>query len=269
MLYHSRLGAVAALAASAGLFSITHARADISGFGSLSSAQWALNVPDQGAPPTYVPATQTLDLTNPGGNEHRSIFNKQPQPIGRFTASFTYQALNIVSHFGETFGACFVVQNSPAGSAAVGSGTADLGYVSIGNSVAVTLAIGGSNGTTGVFSGGNIGGGATSTVPVSLASGDPINVLLTYDGTFLTETLTDTVTHAAYAPPSSFINIPAAIGGNSAYVGFTASTVGVNLGGGADQYLSNFQFGAIPTPASLSTLGFVGFVVARRRRHFN
>ncbi len=49
---------------------------------------------------------------------------------------------------------------------------------------------------------------------------------ITYDGTTLTLVLTDTVTGASFTA-SQVINIPATVGGNSAYVGFTAGTGGL------------------------------------------
>jgi len=46
---------------------------------------------------------------------------------------------------------------------------------------------------------------------------------MTYDGTKLTMTITDTVTNATFTT-SWTINIPAIVGGNTAYVGFTGGT---------------------------------------------
>jgi hypothetical protein len=48
---------------------------------------------------------------------------------------------------------------------------------------------------------------------------------MTYDGTTLTMTITDTVTNATFTN-SWAINIPATVGGNTALVGFTAGTGG-------------------------------------------
>jgi hypothetical protein len=240
--------------------------ADINGFGTLDPSVWRLNIGDQASAPSYNPSTGTLQLTNPGTGERRSVFALERQTVAGFTASFTYNAQNIVSHFGETFGACFVLQNSPAGASAFGGHTAGLGYSGIGNSVAVSLAIGGSNGTSGVFTNGVVGSGATATSPVSLASGHPIHVSLSYDGVFLTQMLTDTVTNQTFTPASFIINIPAVVGGSLAYVGITASTVGINQGGGADQYFSDFQFTAVPAPSSAALLAVGGACAARRRR---
>ena len=58
---------------------------------------------------------------------------------------------------------------------------------------------------------------------VNLHSGDLLHAHITYDGTTLTLTLTDTITGASFTA-SQAINIPATVGGNTAYVGFTAGT---------------------------------------------
>ncbi len=60
-------------------------------------------------------------------------------------------------------------------------------------------------------------------IGVDLHSGDVLQVHLTYDGTTLTMTITDTVTNVTFTT-SWPINIPATVGGNTALVGFTAST---------------------------------------------
>jgi hypothetical protein len=49
---------------------------------------------------------------------------------------------------------------------------------------------------------------------------------MTYDGTTLTMTITDTTTPADTFTTSWPINIPATVGGNTAFVGFTAGTGG-------------------------------------------
>ena len=75
--------------------------------------------------------------------------------------------------------------------------------------------------------------GASPTVPavdmtasgVNVHSGDILHAHLTYDGTTLTLTLTDTVTGASFIT-STVINIPATVGANTAYAGFAAGTGG-------------------------------------------
>jgi hypothetical protein len=72
---------------------------------------------------------------------------------------------------------------------------------------------------------------------VKLTSGNPLNVTLAYNGTTLVETVTDSVTKASFTH-SYTINIPTTVAGNTAYVGFTAST-GYFY---ADQYLQAWTY---------------------------
>ena len=62
-----------------------------------------------------------------------------------------------------------------------------------------------------------------TTSGVNLHSSDILQAHITYDGTTLTLTLTDTVTSASFSA-SKVINIPAIVGANKAYVGFTGGT---------------------------------------------
>ena len=79
--------------------------------------------------------------------------------------------------------------------------------------------------STGLYTGGATPTSATSIdlngSGIDLHSGHLFDVGMTYDGTTLVVTITDTVTQAQ-ATQSYVINIPAAVGGNMAYVGFTA-----------------------------------------------
>jgi hypothetical protein len=75
--------------------------------------------------------------------------------------------------------------------------------------------------------------GASPTVPattlggnVNLHSGDVFNVHIKYDGTTLTMTITDATTPADTFTTSWAVNIPGAVGGNTAYAGFTGGTGG-------------------------------------------
>ena len=76
--------------------------------------------------------------------------------------------------------------------------------------------------------------GASPTVPavdltntgIDLHSPDVFLVNLSYDGTTLTETITDTATKATFTTHYT-VNIPAAVGSNVAYVGFGGGTGGL------------------------------------------
>jgi hypothetical protein len=73
--------------------------------------------------------------------------------------------------------------------------------------------------------------GAAPTVPatdltstgISLHSGDAFTAQLSYNGTMLTVVITDLVTSAS-ATQTYSVNIPAIIGGPTAYAGFTGGT---------------------------------------------
>ena len=60
---------------------------------------------------------------------------------------------------------------------------------------------------------------------INLHSGDIFNVLLTYDGVTLHQTVTDTATNAVFTHDYT-IDIPTTIDGGDAYLGFTGSTGG-------------------------------------------
>jgi hypothetical protein len=165
-----------------------------------------------------------------------------PVNVQTFTTNFTLQFTSATAN-----GVTFTLQNqNPAssdsnslyvsgGPTALASSQFGMGYSgSIGygstnagllNSVAVKFDLYTSPGnTTGLFTNGIIPGTPqTSITGVNLKSGNPINVAMTYDGTTLSMTLTDTVTHGTFSTGWP-VNIPSVVGGNTAYVGFTAST---------------------------------------------
>jgi hypothetical protein len=104
----------------------------------------------------------------------------------------------------------------------IGDGSTNAGLL---NSVAVKFDLSTSPGnTTGLYTNGVIPATPQTTITgVKLNSGNPINVAMTYDGTTLSMKLTDTVTHGTFST-SWAVSIPSVVGGNTAYVGFTAST---------------------------------------------
>lgn len=276
--------------------------ASIVGFGDFSN--FSVNQADADGAPVLNLAAQSIRLTGQSAPESRSIFNNTPQPITSFTASFTYQAIGSnppVNEF-DVFGACFIIQNSASGPGTVmptgpyGTAPNRFGYgPTSGNapflppvydhSVALSLERGVvSNGppfsgfsptsASGLYSGGVADGNGTNTTPFDIFSGHPINVTLTYNGSILSETLTDTVTSGTFSQAFP-VNIPSLVGSTHAYVGFSASTAINNvLSGTADQasLFSNFQFTAVPEPGSLFMAGTAAaclIVVAgfhRRRR---
>ena len=180
-----------------------------------------------------------LQLTNGGANEASSAFYNTPVNIQSFTTIFTMQLSNAVSD-----GMTFTIQN--VGPTALGPDGGGLGYgpdlptnpdpspnTPIAKSVAVKFDFfsnaGEGNDSTGLYT-----DGASPTIPavditpsgVELNSGSTITTQITYDGTNLTLTLTDVSNHTF--TQSWPINIPQTVGGNTAYVGFTAGTGGTS-----------------------------------------
>jgi hypothetical protein len=83
----------------------------------------------------------------------------------------------------------------------------------------------------------------------------------------VTETLTDTLTSSVYST-TYLANLTSAIGGTTAYVGFTAATDNSTT---QNQFLSNFQFTTSPTPEPSSIIMIaigaamlLGFAARRR-----
>jgi hypothetical protein len=163
--------------------------------------------------------------------------------VGAFLASWTYQD---ISGANSADGTAFVLQNTAAGAAAIGFGGGDLGYISISNSIAfefnifspntIGIAIGtnglGTNGTTATG-----GGPYAPTGSLNLASGDPIGVTLKYLGGVASLTLTDAVATVSFTTNYN-VNVPAFVGSNTAYVGFTGAAGGT----ASSQTVSDFFF---------------------------
>jgi hypothetical protein len=166
--------------------------------------------------------------TNNGQFQVSSAWYPTPVNIQNFTTDFSFQT----SAGAQTAdGLTFTLQNGST--TALGGAGGNLGYASaITNSVAVKFDLYSNNGE-GPDSTGLYVNGASPTTPavdmtgsgVDLHSGDTFHVHMTYDGTNLAMTITDTVTSAAFSH-SWPINIPSTIGSNTAYAGFTGATGG-------------------------------------------
>ncbi|WP_236657403.1 chitobiase/beta-hexosaminidase C-terminal domain-containing protein [Acidisarcina polymorpha] len=168
-----------------------------------------------------------LQLTNGGLNEQSSAFYNTPVNIQAFTTDFVFQLSNP-----QGDGLTFTIQNS--GPNAVGGNGDALGYATIPNSVAVKFDLVNDQGegpdSTGIYL-----NGAMPTVPaidltntgINLHSGDYMQAHITYDGAALNLSITDQITGAKWSH-SFAVNIPAAVGANTAYVGFTASSDSVS-----------------------------------------
>ena len=221
-------------------------------------------------------ATMTQSVPNAPTNdigEITSVFYSTPQNISQFTVTFTYSATKPgVNGFAD--GLTFTIQNDTNGASALGTGGAGLGFGGITHSVAVELNIWpyvnggvgtaiGTNGTTGD------GGGLsyTNTLPVDLIAA-PVLVNISYDGSTLTETLTQEGISTPFTLSAS-LDIASILGSSTGYVGFTAAD-GL---GRSTQTVSDFRFiSPVPLPASAWTglslmAGLVVFTRLRKRWH--
>jgi hypothetical protein len=168
-----------------------------------------------------------------------------PVNIQTFNTTFTVNPTSVSEN-----GMAFVIQNypqtttgtnynwklgnGPFGTVVVSGGpwtlggvSTNLGYTGILSSIAVIFdSYNGSGDLTGLYTNGAVPTGSSidmTSSGVSLHSGHPLTVNLSYNGTTLVETVTDTVTSAHFTHNYT-VNVPSIVGGSSAYAGFTAST---------------------------------------------
>ncbi|MFZ3217886.1 MAG: chitobiase/beta-hexosaminidase C-terminal domain-containing protein [Candidatus Acidiferrales bacterium] len=191
-----------------------------------------------------------LQLTNGQPNEAGSAFFTTPMDIRNFTTDFTFQLSDAMAD-----GITFTIQDSSAGATALGAVGGSLGYggaTKILNSVAIKFDIYNNSGegddSTGLYT-----DGANPTLPatdisasgIELDNGDTIAAHITYNGTTLTMTLTDAVISKTYTI-SWPVNIPATVGANTAYVGFTGGSGGLT----ASQKIESWTFVSTPPVAA-------------------
>ena len=186
-----------------------------------------------------------LSLTTGAQNERRSSFFQFPLYVGAFRASFVYQDIG----GGGADGTAFVLQNDPAGPAALGGGGGAMGY---GNSPAIVPSVGlllniYANNTVGYAVRANGATGVPYVTPgaVNLAGGNPVAITLDYDGNGLALTFADAVAGTSFATNLAIGDITALVGGQTAYVGFTAATGGT----ASTQKVSNFAYTPVPRVA--------------------
>src|SRR5439155_17734283 len=115
---------------------------------------------------------------------------------------------------------------SPGGPASLGGGGGGLGYAGIGQSVAITMRAYDHSSTelavNGSFPGpqNNLSGtGIDFNAAAQASPRHTFQVTLSYSGTTLTETITDLTTSATVTETYNNVNIPATVGGNTAWVG--------------------------------------------------
>jgi hypothetical protein len=168
-----------------------------------------------------------LKLTDGGQSEAGSAWYMTKVPVNAFVSDFTFQAINAAAD-----GFAFVIQNNGSTTKALGGNGGNLGYAGINNSVAVKFDLYSNAGegpdSTGVYLNGvnpSLPFADLSSSTINLHSGDVFQAHVVYSGTTLTLTLTDTKTKNAVTEKFA-VNIPAAVGDTTAYVGFTGSTGG-------------------------------------------
>ncbi len=192
-----------------------------------------------------------LQLTNGGTLEAGSAFYAQPVNIQAFTTDFTFQLSNP-----QADGFTFTIQSG--GPSALGGVGGGLGYAGIPKSVAIKFDIY-NNAGEGADSTGLYTNGASPTVPaidltstpINLHSGGYYNAHITYDGLNLTITLTDPISLQGWTHVWP-INIPATVGGNAAYVGFTGGTGGLT----SSQKITSWTLAEGPPAVPTYPLGF-------------
>ena len=175
----------------------------------------------------------SAELTDGGGNEAGSVFSTNAVDVTKFSNQFTFQLTNP-----NADGFTFTIEGD--GPTALGPTGGGLGYgpdspggtAGIAQSVAVKFDLYNNSGE-GTDSTGEYTDGVSPTTPaidlsttgINLHSGDVFQVVMSYDGTTLNVTITDTVTNAS-ASQAYTVNIPQVIGSNTGYVGFTGGTGG-------------------------------------------
>ena len=185
-----------------------------------------------------------LQLTTGQPWQGGSVWWHAPIGVQAFTTNFEFQ-LSVAQGNGFTF----TLQNM--GVHALGGDSAGLGYQNIQKSVAVKFNFynyeGEGDDSTGVYTDGEPPLLPTVNIApsgIQLDSGDEIDAQINYDGTTLTLILHDGVIDKTFRW-SKVINIPAIVGANTAYVGFTGGTGG---GISASQKLMSWTYATESVP---------------------
>ena len=192
-----------------------------------------------------------LRLTDNSANVARTAFMNNPVSTLKFRCNFHFQ-ITIPNPPGAD-GLCFVLQNGTP--QAIGNPGGDLGYSGLPNSIAVKFDLYNNSGegidSTGLYTDGVdpfTPSVDLSSTPIDLHSGHIFAVAMTYDGSTLIVTITDTVTNGS-TTQSYPINIPAVVGSSLAYAGFTAGTGGLT----ATQEILDWTYqGLLTTGTSLA-----------------
>ncbi|HEY3861461.1 MAG TPA: LamG-like jellyroll fold domain-containing protein [Verrucomicrobiae bacterium] len=209
-----------------------------------------------------------LTTTDGKNGEITSFFYNSPMWIHAFKASWIYTDVGATGVTnGTADGFAFVIQTEGTNVLQTGGGGSGLGYYQLSNSVELAAELYNNNGndapgidvaTNGEGSAGVVAGAGFNygdTGPVSLISGDPISFNVYYDGSNYDVTLTDVTTGATYSTNYGVGPIWGSdiLNSDTAYVGFTSATGGVN----ATQTFSSFYFVPIISLSVASSAGHV------------
>ena len=221
-----------------------------SGFGGASHTGWVLNNAGQGSNASVSSGNVLTLTTGDSLNQNRTAWQTAPVTYNNpFTASFVFQGGT------NADGMAFVLENSSAGTAALGGIGGALGYTNGGQNGAApnnnSVALGWNTFNASTIQGGQadptatntlaLWNGATATSPVNLASGDPILFTVTGQGSsnMLNFTLKDQTTLSTFSGSVALTNtLSNILGGTTAIVGFTGST----SAGSQLQTISNFLY---------------------------
>jgi hypothetical protein len=224
---------------------------------------------------------QVLRLVPATFSQGGSAFNSATINASTFSTAFQYRLTNPGGAFdGTDFGAdgfTFVVQNV---SASIGSGGGGLGYLGIGASAAVEFDTW-NNGPgfsdfnsnhLGIDTNGNIASLVVTPVAPNFDNGQLWTAWIDYDGTTLEVRTNMTGVRPVLPNLSLALNIPALLGGTTAYVGFTAGTGAAFANHDIINWTYSDSFveggvdpGVVPEPAGLFLMA-IGAVAARRLR---
>ena len=164
---------------------------------------------------------ESLRLTNGHRNQAGSAFTKAKLNVASFSTAFDFQLANASAD-----GFAFVLQGvGPHQRGARGDG---LGYAGINDSIAVKFDLFDNNGegndSTGLYVNGaiptDVGSVNLDNSGIDFHSGDVFRVAISYDGSRLKVTITDTITNAS-ATQTYVVDLIGVLGGSKAYAGFT------------------------------------------------
>lgn len=224
--------------------------ANTSGLAAQDNGTWQFNTNNVETVTPLTNGVLTLTQSTVGGSARSAFYNNQV-PIEAFNASFVYQATGGTS---KADGATFIFQNDSRGVDALGAGGGDLGCGTpnaVSPSAELELNVYASN-TVG-YSFGTSGAITAKTAPgsVNLASGDPIQITLSYDGSNnLALTMLDLSTGTAFNTSLAIGNLATIVGGTSAYLGFTGGDGSVD----STQTISNFNYYYQGTPVTANNV---------------